>query len=389
MGLRIGIVAAEPSGDLLGAGLMQAIQERVPDVRFEGIGGERMTQQGLDSRVPMEKLSVMGLVEVLRHLPELLGIRRDLARHWSDHPPDLFIGVDAPDFNLGLEQRLRRAGIRTVHYVCPTVWAWRPKRVNTLRRAADLVLSIFPFEQDFLRRHRVNSRYVGHPLAHEMPLDPDQAGARQALGLDQGRPVLAILPGSRRSEICALTRPFLQAAARVQAELPTLQLVVPLLSEHSRTLFDAQRARHAPGLAVQAVLGQSRTVLAAADLVLTASGTATLEALLSKRPMVVGYKLHWLSYAIARLFRLIKVEHVAMANLLAGERLAPELIQGDCEGGPLARELLALLEDPERVAAVAARYRQVHRGMIRNTNAEAAAAVLELLGERHGGVAHG
>jgi len=379
MTLRIGIVAAEPSGDLLGAGLMQAIRQRLPEVRFEGIGGARMAAQGLSSRVPMDKLSVMGLVEVLRHLPELLGIRRDLARHWIANPPDLFIGVDAPDFNLGLEQRLRTAGIRTVHYVCPTVWAWRPGRVKVLRRAADLVLSIFPFEQDFLRRHQVASRYVGHPLAHDMPLLPDQQGARRRLGLAPDRPVLAILPGSRRSEIATLTRPFLQAAARVRVELPTLQLVVPLVNRRSLALFEELRSRHCPDLQVHTVLGDSRRALAAADLALTASGTATLEALLSKRPMVVGYKLHWLSYAIARLLRLVRVEHIAMANLLAGERLAPELVQSACKPTALARELLALLDDPDRVAAIATRYREIHQDMLRDTNSEAAEAVLALL----------
>lgn len=379
MSMRIGLVAAEPSGDLLGAGLMQAIRVQIPDVQFEGIGGPLMAAQGLQSRVPMEKLSVMGLVEVLKHLPELLGIRRDLARHWLATPPDLFIGVDAPDFNLGLEQRLKAAGIATVHYVCPTVWAWRPKRVQVLHRAADLVLSIFPFEQDFLSQHAVRSRYVGHPLAHEMPLDPDRESARQVLGLDQQRPVLAILPGSRRSEICALTRPFLQAAAQLQATRPELQFAVPLVSARSLALFEEQRARYTPQLAITRVLGQSRAVLAAADLVLSASGTATLEGLLSKRPMVVGYKLHWLSYAIARLFKLIKVDHIAMANLLAGERLAPELVQGDCESGPLARELNALLDNPQRMAAIRERYRQIHQSMICDTNREAARAVLALL----------
>jgi lipid-A-disaccharide synthase len=385
MTLRIGIVAAEPSGDLLGAGLMAAIRARRPDVRFEGIGGERMTAQGLTSRVPMEKLSVMGLVEVLKHLPELLGIRRDLARHWLANPPQLYIGVDAPDFNLGLERRLKAAGITTVHYVCPTVWAWRPKRVNTLRKATNLVLSIFPFEKDFLDAHRVHSRYVGHPLAHEMPLQPDRAVAREALGLAPQGPVLAILPGSRRSEICALSRPFLQAAARLQAEMPDLQLVVPLVNERSLAFFESQRAEHTPQLQLTTVLGRSREALAAADLALTASGTATLEGLLSKRPMVVGYKVHWLTYAIARLFRLIKVEHIAMANLLAGERLAPELVQGDCEPEHLADALRAMLADPARIAAIGQRYREIHESMIRDTNAEAAEAVLALLPPGGGG----
>lgn len=382
MSLRIGIVAAEPSGDLLGSGLMAAIRAQVPDVRFEGIGGDLMTAQGLDSRVPMEKLSVMGLVEVLRHLPELLGIRRELAAHWRAQPPDLFIGVDAPDFNLGLEQKLKAAGVPTVHYVCPTVWAWRPKRVNMLRRAADLVLSIFPFEKDFLESHRVESRYVGHPLAHDMPLEPDRAAAREALGLPAGGLLLAVLPGSRRSEIGTLTRPFLQAALRVKATHPDMQVVVPLVNARSQAFFESQLAEHAPKLPVTTVLGNSRQVLAAADIVLTASGTATLEGLLSKRPMVVGYKVHWLTYLIARLFRLIKVDHIAMANLLVNERLAPELVQGDCEPESLAEALSGLLDDPQRMAAIGQRYQDIHRSLIRDTNTEAAAAVLALLGAR-------
>jgi len=377
--LRIGIVAAEPSGDLLGAGLMQAIRTRRPDVCFEGIGGEGMTDAGLDSWVAMEKLSVMGLVEVLKHLPELMGIRRDLIRRWRESPPDLFIGVDAPDFNLHLETRLRESGIPTVHYVCPTVWAWRPKRVLGVRRAVDLLLSIFPFEEAFLREHDVPVRYVGHPLAHALPLDPDRATARQELGLAEDRPVLAILPGSRGSEIGTLAEPFLKTAACCAAELPGLQLVVPLVNDKTRQAFDEIHRKVAPELDITVVQGKARTAMAAADVVLTASGTATFECLLSKRPMVVGYKVHWLTYVIACLFKLIKVDHIAMANIIAGERLAPEFVQKACEPEQLTPAVLDFFRRPDKVAAVQARYREIHQSMDHDTNGEAAEAVLALL----------
>ncbi len=381
MGLRVGILAAEPSGDQLGAGLMRGLLEQRSDLAFEGVGGPRMTALGLDSRVPMEKLSVMGLIEVFRHLPELLGIRRDLQRRWLRDPPDVFVGIDAPDFNLKLEQRLRAAGVPTVHYVSPTVWAWRPKRVVQLRRAVDLVLSIFPFEQAFLERHQVRSHYVGHPLAHELPMEPDRAGARNELGLDPRTPVLALLPGSRMSEVGALGRAFLATAVEVARHIDGLQVVVPLVNEKTRELFERCRLERAPRLPVVSVLDASRTALAAADVVLTASGTATLEAMLSKRPMVVGYKLNPGTFWLAQTFNLVKVDHIAMANLLAEERLAPEFIQHDCEAEQLAPEVLDLFRNPGRVAAIQARYRDIHEAMRIDTNREAARAVLDLLSE--------
>ena len=380
MSLRIGIVAAEASGDLLGAGLMQGLRQRDPSIRFEGIGGERMTKVGFQSWEPMEQLSVMGLVEVLRHLPGLWRLRRDIARRWIANPPDLFIGVDAPDFNLGLERRLRAAGVPTVHYVSPTVWAWRPGRVRLLREAVDLLLGIFPFEIEFLEAHRVPVRYVGHPLALEMPLKPDRQGAREALGLAPDAAVLAVLPGSRCGEVGRLTRPFLGAAERCAAAVPGLRAVVPLVDQRTAAAFEEQRRQLAPRVPVTAVVGQSRLVLAAADVVLTASGTATLETLLSKRPMVVGYKVHWLTYLLAKRLRLVKVAHVAMANLLAGERLAPEFLQDQCTAARLATAVLQFFDQPERVAGVQGRYRQIHEAMRRDTNREAAAAVLGLLG---------
>ena len=385
MTLRIGIVAAEPSGDLLGAGLMQALRAARPDVEFEGIGGPRMIAAGCASRFPMEKLSVMGLVEVLRHLRELVGIRRSLLAHWRGSPPDLYLGVDAPDFNLPLERALRRAGVPTVHYVSPTVWAWRPGRVKTLRAAADLVLSIFPFEGDFLAAHGVRARYVGHPLADEIAPVDDPGPARARLGVSPDARVLAVLPGSRLSEIDAIGPAFI-AAARLCAERePGLRIVTPLVNVATRERFEALRAELAPDLGWLLVDSAARDALPAADVVLTASGTATLEALLVGRPMVVGYRVHALTYWTARLLRLVRVPYIAMANLLAGEGLAPEFVQGACTAENLANAVAGLLAAPARRAEIRARYRELAAGLRRDTSREAAAAVLRLLEAPAGG----
>ncbi len=377
--LRVGIVANERSGDLLGAGLIQALRERVPDVRFEGVGGPLMIEQGCTSLFPLERLSVMGLVEVLRHLPELLAIRRSLVRYFLEDPPDVFIGIDAPDFNLGLETRLRQAGIPTVHYVSPSVWAWRPRRVRKIRSAVDLLLSILPFEQDFLRTHQVPVCYVGHPLADEIPLETDQAAARQSLGLEADAPVVAILPGSRMSEVTTLARSFLQTAEWCLERRPALRFVTPLVNTAVREAFEAELRAVAPQLPILLLDGQAREAMLAADVVLVASGTATLEALLLKRPMVVGYRLHWLSYQILKRFRLLKIPHVALANLLAGERLAPELIQHECNPEQLGEAVLALLDDPAHRAAIAERYSRIHRELRHDASRRAAEAVLGLV----------
>ncbi|MCB1786506.1 MAG: lipid-A-disaccharide synthase [Gammaproteobacteria bacterium] len=382
MGLRIGIVAAEPSADLLAAGLMRALREQLPGVRFEGVAGPLMQAEGIDQWAPMDSLSVMGLFEVLRHLPRLLRLRSRLLARWRDTPPALLIGVDAPDFNLTLEQRLRDSGVPTVHYVSPTVWAWRSGRVKKIRSAVDLLLTIFPFETDFLAARGVTARYVGHPLAAEMPLAPDRDAARRALKIDPAAPVLAVLPGSRRSEVSRLTRPFVQTAAALHAEQPRLQIVVPLINEATRALFEADWRRYAPQLPVSVSLGTSRAAMAAADVLLLASGTATLEGLLSKRPMVVGYKVNPATYAVVRWLRLLKVEHVAIANLLAGERLAPELIQDACEPERLLPPLRDFLADAGLRNRIAARYTEIHRTLRIDTNQEAAQAVVALLRER-------
>lgn len=380
--MRIAVVAAEPSGDQLGAGLMRALQAALPDARFEGIGGVQMQAVGMQSLAPMETLSVMGLVEVLAHLPRLLRLRRSLLVRWLADPPDLFIGIDAPDFNFHLEHRLRAAGVPTVHYVSPTVWAWREGRVQTIRESTDLLLSIFPFELEFLEARGVHAAYVGHRLAAEMPLEPDREGARQALGLGRDEPVLAVLPGSRKGEVERLARPFLQSASVCAERLPGLRVVTPLVNEDLRRIWRAQRARYAPELEVIEVMQDSRRSLAAADVVLTASGTATFEGLLSKRPMVVGYKLNLLTYWLARTLRLVRLEHVAMANLLAGEGLAPEFIQDTCEPAQLVPALMDFFGDPGRVRAIQQRYAEVHREMMMDTDQRAADAVLDLLRQR-------
>ncbi len=377
--MRIGIVAAEPSGDILAAGLMQAIKTIHPNAVFEGIGGPQMLEQGVDSWYPMEKLSVMGLVEVLQHLPGLLAIRRELIQRWEKTPPDLFVGVDAPDFNLGLEIKLRQQGLITAHYVCPTVWAWRPKRVKKIRLAADLVLSIFPFETDFLARHQIKSSYVGHPLAKAFPLPADKVSARDALGLRPEQQVLALLPGSRASEIQYLSRPFLLTALACCRQLPGLRVLVPLVNNKTKELFRIQLAEHTPDLDLTILDARARLALTAADVALVASGTATFEGLLCECPMVVGYKLHWLSYRMITGLRLLKIAHVAMANLLSGNVLAPEFIQQDCEPQQLIPAVMKLFEQPDLIEPIRRHYRQVHQLLIMDTNRHAAIAVLSLL----------
>jgi lipid-A-disaccharide synthase len=378
--MKVGIVANEPSGDLLGAAVLRALKSRVPDASFVGVAGPRMAAAGCESLVDQERLSVMGLVEVLRHLPEQLRIRRALGDYFLASPPEVFVGVDAPDFNLGLERRIRRSGIPTVHLVSPTVWAWRPGRVKGLRSAADLVLSIFPFEEPFLRQHQVPVRYVGHPLADQIPLEPDQHAARRDLGLPAELPVIALLPGSRRSEVSMLSRPMIETAAWCLTRRPDLRFAVPLVSPRLRDLFAGVRCETAPDLPVTLVDGRSRAVIAAADCVLTASGTATLECLLLKRPMVVAYRVDPMTYRFVKALKLIKVPHVAMANLLAGRELAPEFLQGRCRPDLMGPALLDYLDDPDRVSRIKLEYLRIHRELRRDAGREAASAILDLIG---------
>jgi lipid-A-disaccharide synthase len=380
MSMRIGIVAGEASGDLLAADLMQAIRARVPDVRFEGIAGPLMQAAGCQVLYPAEKLSVMGLVEVLGHLPELLRIRGTLRRHFLDHPPDLFIGVDAPDFNLALERRLKAAGIPTVHYVSPSVWAWRQHRLAGIARSVDLMLTLFPFEAELYRARGIPVRFVGHPLADRIPEQCQRRAVRLALKLPERGRILALLPGSRRGEVSRLAEPFLGAALWLRKQLPDLQFIAPLATAATREQFEAIRRRVAPDLPVTILEGQSREAMCAANAVLLASGTASLECLLLKRPMVVAYRLSPITYWLAR--RLLTVSHYSLPNNLAGRALVPEITQQDVTPERLGEELLGYLRDPDASRDLVETFTDIHHQLRRDASRSAADAVLELLG-RH------
>jgi len=375
----IGIVANEPSGDQLGASIVRALKRRLPDARFVGVAGPRMQREGCETLLPMERLSVMGLVEVLKVLPELLRLRRSLVRYFRANRPDVFIGIDAPDFNLGLETRLRQAGVLTVHVVSPTVWAWRAGRVKSIRRAVDLMLSLFPFEETFLRDNGVPARYVGHPLADEIPLQVDAAVARAGLGLPAEGEVVALLPGSRMSEVARLSVPMLETAMWCQQRRPGVRFVAPFVSQRLLRVFDARRREIAPELDCLLLNERSREAIAAADCVLTASGTATLETLLLKRPMLVAYRINALTYRLVVALKLIKVPYAAMANLLVGRELAQEFLQHRCRADLMGPALLALLEDRLRRDAIATEYARVHRMLRQDAARQAADAVMDLL----------
>ncbi len=376
--IRIALVAGEASGDGLGAGLIEQLRLRFPQAEFAGIGGDAMRRAGCDTWYDSNELAVMGLTEVLKHLPRLLKLRKAFRQRVLDWQPDVFIGIDAPDFNLGVERWLKRRGLRTVHYVSPSVWAWRQKRARQIGDSADLVLCLFPMEPAIYARHGVDARFVGHPMADSMPMQPDQLAARQALGLRPGDPVLAVLPGSRLGEISRLGEPFLQAAAQVAAQVPGLQVVVPAANAACRALLESQLAQH-PVPRCRLLDGQAREALYASDVVLLASGTATLETALAKRPMVVGYRIAPTTYRIVRLLGLLKVDRFALPNVLAGEDLAPELMQDDCTADNLARELLRWFQQPQAVAALQPRYQHLHETLRQDASASAARAVSDLI----------
>ena len=386
--MRIALVAGEASGDLLGAGLIAELRKRYPDAEFAGIGGEAMRATGMDTWFDAGELAVMGLAEVLRHLPRLLRLRRALRRRMLAWWPDVYVGIDAPDFNLGMERWLKQRGVRTVHYVSPSVWAWREQRAAKIGDSADRVLCLFPMEPPIYARHGVDAQFVGHPLADEMPLEPDRAAARRALGLDQQRPLLALLPGSRVGEIQRLAADFLSAAARVLAADPGLQVVAPMANARARSAFEAVLAGHPDAArlaaALQVIDGDARTLMVASDVILLASGTATLEAMLAKRPMVVAYKVAPLTYRLVKGLGLLKVDSYALPNVLAGGRLVPELMQHDCTPEALAEAVLRWLHDPAAAASLQPRFRELHLQLRRDASAQAAAAVAEVLALPHG-----
>ena len=371
------LVAGEASGDLLGAGLIEALRERIPGARFAGIGGPRMAAAGMDLWHPAEKLAVMGLVEVLRHLPELLRIRRDVRERTLALAPRAFIGIDAPDFNLPLERRLKQAGIRTIHYVSPSIWAWREQRAHRIGASADRVLCLFPMEPSVYARHGVDARFVGHPLADAFALHPDQGSARDALGLPRDKPLLALLPGSRLGEIRRLGADFIEAARLLGGRIADLEVVAPMANAACRAAFDTVLADHAGAHpSVHVVDGHAHEAMVAADAVLVASGTAALEAMLAKRPMVVAYRLAWLTHRIITGLGLLKVERYSLPNHLAGRELVTELMQADCTPAALADALEPFLRARRIDPALLAEYERLHRLLGGDADRNAAAAVL-------------
>ena len=376
---RIALVAGEASGDALGAGLIAELRKRFPEAEFAGIGGKAMRQSGCETWYDSGELAVMGLSEVLSHLPRLLKLRREFRERVLAWKPDAFIGIDAPDFNLGVERWLKRRDVRTVHYVSPSVWAWREKRAQKIGTSADMVLCLFPMEPPIYARHGIDARFVGHPMADEMPVEPDQAAARAALGLHAYTPVLAVLPGSRLGEIGRLGKIFLEAARIVSESVPYLQIVVPAANS---ACADALRPLIAEtGFAAPPMLtdGRAREAMVAADVVLLASGTATLEAMLAKRAMVVGYKVAPLTYRIVKAFGMLKVERYALPNVLAGSDVAPELMQDECTPENLAAAVLNQFQHPEITGALQPRYRELHETLRQDASARAADAIAGLL----------
>ncbi|QHJ11212.1 Lipid-A-disaccharide synthase [Paraglaciecola mesophila] len=376
--IRVGIVAGETSGDILAAGLISKIKQQYPNATFEGIAGPRMQAQGCTTIFDMEELSVMGLVEVLSRIRRLLFVRKSLYQHFIANPPDIFIGVDAPDFNLRLELPLKKAGIKTVHYVSPTVWAWREKRVFSIAKATDLVLSLFPFEKQVYDKHNIPCQFVGHTMADSIALAPDKEVARKALKVRSDERVLALLPGSRHSEVSLLLDIFMQSAELLAKHVSDLSVLIPVVNKERKRQVEDYMREHTVNINYRVVIGHAREVMTASDAVLLASGTATLEAMLCKRPMVVAYRMSWLTHQMMK--RLYIAKYFALPNILADEELVPELLQEDVNPQNIAEKLLHYFtQSEEDKTALVARFTQLHEVLKRDADAQAARAVLALI----------
>ena len=376
--IRVGIVAGETSGDILAAGLIRSIKKQYPNAVFEGIAGPRMQAEGCTTIFDMEELSVMGLVEVLSRIRRLLFIRKSLYQHFMANPPDVFVGVDAPDFNLRLELPLKKAGIKTVHYVSPTVWAWREKRVFKIAKATDLVLSLFPFEKQVYDKHNIPCRFVGHTMADSIDINPDKDAARRALKIPADERVLALLPGSRNSEVTMLLDIFMRSAELLAEQVANLCVLIPVVNKQRKLQVEDYMREHSVSVNYRIVIGHAREVMIASDAVLLASGTATLEAMLCKRPMVVAYRLKWLTHQMMK--RLYIAKYFALPNILADEALVPELLQEDVNPENIVAKLVPYFTQEEsEKAALVARFTQLHILLKQDADAQAANAVLSLI----------
>lgn len=378
MSLRVGLVAGESSGDLLGAGLITAIRERIPDAVFEGVAGPEMTAAGCERWADSDELAVMGVVEPLKHLPRLLRLRRSLIRRWRGAPPDVFVGIDAPDFNLGLEAALKASGIRTMHYVSPSIWAWRAGRIRKIRKAADCVICILPFEPALYEAQGMSAVFVGHPKADVLSPDIDVPAVRRELGLPRDRRVIAMLPGSRGSEVTRLAPVFAAVAAIVAAREEDVHFVTPVAAPKLRPLIEASLRQHAVADRFTLVDARSIETMSAADFVLLASGTAALESALLGKPTVAAYRVAAFTALLVKTFRLLKVARFTLPNLLTGETLVPEFIQDDAEPEAIASEVIDLLNDSARCAAIRDRFAKLRSELAMNADARAADALISL-----------
>lgn len=375
--MRIGIVVGEMSGDQLGAGLIREFKKRYPDLIVEGIAGPKMIEEGAKTLFPMDRLSVMGIVEPLKRLPELIKIRRTVIQSFLENPPDVFIGIDSPDFNLGVELKLKRAGIKTVHYVSPSVWAWRQWRIHKIKKACDLMLTLLPFEADFYHKHNMNVAFVGHPLADQLPLNPDVGAAREALHLDENKKYLAILPGSRSMEIKLMAEPFILAAKACAGKISGLEIITAMVNDKRAGQFRAILDRVAPEFPIQIFVNRSHEVMCATDVLLLGSGTVTLEAMLLKKPMVVAYKMSKFNCLLVWL--LIKVKYFSLPNLIAGEGLVAELLQNEVTAENLAAHLMPYFENSPLRESLIGRFYDLHKEIRQNANQKAVDAIEKIV----------
>lgn len=375
--VRIGIVAGEASGDLLGSHLIQALKQKRPDLEFFGIAGPKMISEGARSLFPIERLSVRGYLEVIKHLWGLLKLRRQLLDFFLSDPPDLFIGIDAPDFNFWLEKKLKKRGVRTIHYVSPSIWAWRKNRIKKIKKSVTHVLALFPFEPAFYEKEGIPVTYVGHPLADILPLVPDVSGARERLKLDAAAFVVAMLPGSRQGEVQQHADLFVQTARRIYAEQPNAIFLVPLITRETRNIFELAIFHEPEKLPIQLLFGHAHDAMEAANVVIVASGTATLEAALLKKPMVITYRMSNLSWQILKRMRL--QPYVGLPNILANKFVVPELLQDDATAENLADTALTLVSDKDKLKEIEKEFTALHRTLRQNTAEKAAVAILSYL----------
>jgi len=375
--MRIAIVVGETSGDMLGIGLMKALKKQYPDATFEGIGGPLMEAEGFKSFVPMERLAVMGLVEILGRLFELLKVRKKLVKYWQQNPPDVFIGIDAPEFNTQLEYKLKTSGIKTVHYVSPSVWAWRSKRIHKIKKSVDLMLTLFPFEAKFYQEHDVPVSFVGHNLADSIPFENHADDARQVFNIEPNEKVVCLMPGSRGSEVEKLCPVFLQTAERIAQHNPDVRFILPAANHVRKQQIEQLMEEMKPAAKIEVIDGHSKTCMQAADVILLASGTATLEGMLLKKPMVVSYIVSPITAMIMR--RLLKQDFISLPNLLAGREVVPEILQEHATAENLAKAVNERLEDEDLIHQLQETFLFIHKQLKRGANEQAALAIVNLL----------